>query len=501
MKVQDLVKFNRKFDEPFDELPISSTSIFSQYSISRGAKVNRVSADVLDLIHSVYMAETNNKIDLGIGLGKTANGTTIALLDWGNYVEICSYYQYELSAFIVEKDTMNIRKFDSSNSGMGTMVLLLALWDVLENDIEFQASYLKFKRVAGTIIDISSGIKNGNSDIIESLFILSDNIYRRLNEAAGNYEMVYDKTAISENFLNGLYRPSKIIFGNMDFLGGNEKKNNSNCISATDFVGKYLIDPERILTEEEKLVMAANKLEDFYVVSEDDIEICEDIVNTTNTSKPFRTFTLVGEPGSGKSHKVKAVANAIGLPNYIFTCNPSTEIFDLTGQIMPPNMDDMEKEAWNLAAKVEELGGLNFQNIAKIYGLPDMIDVVAAPDDVYEEITGNAKTQDGKIPTVNDALSAWTVHMTEKFNYAFRQMKVAIKTGSGFRFTKTDFMRAVENGYVIEVQEPNVILNEGVLVGLNSLLNEGVITLQDGRTVKRHKDNIIVFTTNYNLNG
>ncbi len=48
---------------------------------------------------------------------------------------------------------------------------------------------------------------------------------------------------------------------------------------------------------------------------------------------------------------------------------------------------------------------------------------------------------------------------------------------------------AFEYGYVCELQEPSCIANPGVLVGLNSLLdNCQVITLPTGERVQRHPD-------------
>ena len=60
----------------------------------------------------------------------------------------------------------------------------------------------------------------------------------------------------------------------------------------------------------------------------------------------------------------------------------------------------------------------------------------------------------------------------------------------------------MRNGYVIEVQEPTVISNPGVLVGLNSLLDTcGAITLPTGERVTRHPDTVVVITTNVSYEG
>lgn len=47
----------------------------------------------------------------------------------------------------------------------------------------------------------------------------------------------------------------------------------------------------------------------------------------------------------------------------------------------------------------------------------------------------------------------------------------------------------------------NVIASEGVIVGLNGLLQEGRIVLPTGEVVNRHPDSVIIFTTNVSYNG
>ena len=70
-----------------------------------------------------------------------------------------------------------------------------------------------------------------------------------------------------------------------------------------------------------------------------------------------------------------------------------------------------------------------------------------------------------------------------------------------FKFQKSEFLKAVENGWVCEVQEPTVIIQPGVLPGLNSILEGGSITLITGEVIQRHPDSIIIFTTNVDYEG
>jgi MoxR-like ATPase len=76
------------------------------------------------------------------------------------------------------------------------------------------------------------------------------------------------------------------------------------------------------------------------------------------------------------------------------------------------------------------------------------------------------------------------------------------KHGQRIRYVDTPLIEAIRYGYVCELQEPSCIANPGVLVGLNSLLdNCQTITLPTGERVKRHPDTVIVVTTNSDYAG
>ena len=75
-------------------------------------------------------------------------------------------------------------------------------------------------------------------------------------------------------------------------------------------------------------------------------------------------------------------------------------------------------------------------------------------------------------------------------------------SGQSFTYVETDFLKALKNGYVVEIQEPTTIVQPGVLVGLNSLLEQtGSITLPTGEIIERHPDAVVVITTNISYEG
>lgn len=70
-----------------------------------------------------------------------------------------------------------------------------------------------------------------------------------------------------------------------------------------------------------------------------------------------------------------------------------------------------------------------------------------------------------------------------------------------YRYYPSEIVRAYENGWLLEIQEPTVIRDAAVLMSLNSALEpDGSINLPT-RIVHRHPDFIAVITTNRGYNG
>lgn len=70
------------------------------------------------------------------------------------------------------------------------------------------------------------------------------------------------------------------------------------------------------------------------------------------------------------------------------------------------------------------------------------------------------------------------------------------------KFVESDFIRAIKNGWLVEIQEPLTIMKQGVLTALNGLMDDSNgITLSTGEFVQRHRDCVVIFTTNVSYVG
>ena len=375
----------------------------------------------------------------------------------------------------------NVGRFDSTSSApkvyslkaggnSGTALFFTLMPEALKDD-EFRENY-----------DILGACKNdGYTDIEKAekaAFILCDNLYRRIEGAdtlptagiklniptTGNLPQL---TAV--NLARNAYCPSSVLFGGFRILTGTAATAAAVTVNRDDFVKHYPLS-ERTLTAKEELMVP--RIEDWYIIPPEVITICTHAQMTTAGSQPMRNFMMRGPAGTGKTEGAKAIAAGLGLPYLYYTCSANTEIYDFLGQMLPETNE-----------KVQE---------SKEY--PTLTDIQMDPPSAYKKLTGIYDE------TITDA------EVYEKLLEVMAQDAKALMadntSGQRFRYVETPLITAIRNGYVIEIQEPTVIANPGVLVGLNALLDRcASVTLTTGEVIHRHPDTVVVVTTNNNYAG
>lgn len=177
-----------------------------------------------------------------------------------------------------------------------------------------------------------------------------------------------------------------------------------------------------------------------------------------------------------------------------------TYLWLFIGQIFPDSDSGSTGDAQldHEKAILTSMGGINYANVSKMMNLPDLDDMDYDPAGVYQALTG----VENAVATSQDCMSIVLDRVTEKVRALSRRDENSKSSGQTYTYTETDFIKALKNGYVIEIQEPSTIVQPGVLVGLNSLLEQtGTITLPTGEVIKRHPDAVVVVTTNIEYEG
>ncbi len=359
---------------------------------------------------------------------------------------------------------------EDANSGAA---LLFCLMPTLLSDDECNELYQKLKDHRA----------NGYPDMDEAATdaaIFCDNIYRRLRY--GDTLTTGIKVSIAQNGVipplkpmqvqNGTYAPTNVIHGTFQVLtAGKSAKHTAVTVSKEDFVGKYQLSESRILSPEEELTVP--HLEDWYLIPPEIKRICEHAKLTTNTVQPMRNFLLRGPAGTGKTEGAKAIAAGLHLPYRCITCSANSEIFDLLGQILP----DVDGK---------------LQSLKREY--PTFQDIMLDPATAYQKLTG----------TYEETVTEETVYQ-KLIDTIFEEMHehyAEHTSNQRFKYVDTPLVEAIRYGYLIELQEPTVIANPGVLVGLNSLLDRcNSVFLPNGEVINRHPDTTIVVTTNNDYAG
>lgn len=274
------------------------------------------------------------------------------------------------------------------------------------------------------------------------------------------------------NIQKGVYAPTEVLHGDFQVLRpGSGFKKAQAAISRDDFVGKFILTASRRLSPEEEVSVPT--LAEWYIIPPEIKRICEHAKLTTDTTQPMRNFLLRGPAGTGKTEGAKAIASALHLPYRCITCSANTEVFDLLGQILP----DVDGKRTRLQRQY-----------------PSFQEIQLDPSGAYQKLTGNydeeisaEDTYQKLIDTIFDEMHSYYKEHT---------------SGQNFRYVDTPLVEAIRYGYILEIQEPTVIANPGVLVGLNSLLDRcNSVYLPNGETIHRHPDTTIVITTNNDYAG
>ncbi|SMF89060.1 AAA domain (dynein-related subfamily) [Paenibacillus uliginis N3/975] len=233
---------------------------------------------------------------------------------------------------------------------------------------------------------------------------------------------------------------------------------------------QYVLSPARKLTDDERDLVWKKPLT--HKVSEEERRICNEIKrNWERGELKIANILLEGDAGSGKTQLAKAMSANFRLPYTKVTCFADMDKSDIIGAILPVISPDRMK---------------NMESADQ-----------AALKALYESDGFQSST----------AILMEALGITQEM--ASAKMKQLLKLAADnaqdeaveYRFYASEIVRAFQKGYLLEIQEPNVIRDAAVLMALNSALElDGSLNLPT-EIVHRHPDFIAVITANRNYAG
>lgn len=500
VSINNLFNYSRSLPVPFDTMTNKKVKVASMY----GAKTeSTLCGSVIKAVHA--MCRCMN------GTGEGAVGQIDTNKSVAEYKSSVGPDAYHLVVFdaasgsalasVYDKNTELIEQYVAHPSQRDGAAIFFALMPFLMSDAEFDETFQEYydQFIAG-YPDMAKAT--------ESMAILCDNAYRRIKDdtCPAHINITVDKSGnlmrVSQGQLDsGSFVPTSVTAGEFTIFaktGPAVIKKAGVVVEHTDFVGKYPLTPGRTLSALELSLIP--KLPEWYIIPPEVVDICRHAQKTTGRPMQMRNFLLRGPAGTGKTMGAKAIAAGLGLPYMKYTCSANTEIFDFTGMIFPET-DAVSTGSSELDREREilkSMGGISYANVAKLLRLPDLDDMDYDPAGVYQALTG----VENLAATVQDCMSVVLEKVTEKVQALSKRAENRQSSGQNYTYVETDFVKALKHGYLVEVQEPSTIIQPGVLVGLNSLLEqEGSITLPTGEIIRRHPDTVVIVTTNVSYEG
>ncbi len=496
--MNNIFNFSRALPEPFDTLTNKKVKVSSKYGDGTAATL---CATMIKAVHAVCRCmDGTGEGAVGVIDHRTVAEYKSAMGPDAYHLVVYDSNSGSLMASVYDKNTEVFENYTMNASGRDGAAVMMAAFPILMSDEEFSDAFEEYRdQMNGGFPDMTKAT--------EAMAMLCDNAYRRIKDpsCAAHVKVNVDKAGnlmrVSQAQLDsGAFTPTTVVAGEFTIFAKTGRvtvKKADSIVEHEDFIGKYQLRPRSLSSQERALIP---ELPAWYIIPQEVVDICKHAQATTGKSMQMRNFLLRGPAGTGKTMSAKAIAAGLGLPYMAYTCSAGTEIYDFIGQIFPDSDSgstgdaqlDHDKEV------LKSMGGINYANVSKLMNLPDLDDMDYDPAGVYQALTG----VENAAATSQDCMSIVLDRVTEKVRALSKREENAQSSGQTYTYIETDFIKALKNGYVIEIQEPSTIVQPGVLVGLNSLLEQtGAITLPTGEVIHRHPDAVVVVTTNITYEG
>ena len=496
--INNIFNFGRSLPSPFDTIANKKIKVSSKYG---DGTTSTLCGTVIKAVHAVcHCMDGSGEGAVGIIDHRTAAEYKSSVSADAYHLVVYDSNTGSLMASVYDSNMETFENYTLNSSGRDGAAVMMALFPMLMQDDEFKENFEAYQD------ELNAGYPHMDK-ATEYMALMCDNAYRRIKDdsCAAHIKVNVDKAGnlmrVSQTHLDsGSFTPTTVLAGEFKIFaqtGPAQIYSTTETIDHADFEGQYVLNKRTFSPQEAMLIP---KLPEWYIIPKEVVDICKHAKATTGKSMQMRNFLLRGPAGTGKPTGAKAIAAGLGLPYMKYTCSANTEIFDFVGMIFPDSADGSTGSA-QLDAEREtlmQMGGINYANVSKLMKLPDLDDMDYDPAGVYMALTG----VENAAATSQDCMSIVLDCVTEKVRELSRTVEDKSSSGQTYRYVETDFIKALKHGYVIEIQEPSTIVQPGVLVGLNSLLEQsGSITLPTGEVIQRHPDAVVVVTTNTSYEG
>ena len=260
----------------------------------------------------------------------------------------------------------------------------------------------------------------------------------------------------------GMLTPSKIILG--EFKGFKSANRTTKPVSVQEIGNKYHLFKTSDWSEEQ--VEKIPVIPEYHSISRIGLRATQDVFESFALAEHlrFKNLMFAGIQGAGKSVATMHMAALLNMPLYRMCCNADMDMSSFLEMILP---------------KIEE----------PMY-IPTDDEILFDPVGVYERVTGTEVAPENYGDITESVIRQAIKAEKERRDNAPQK----------FDRTLSPFVEAFANGGLLEIQEPTLISDPGLLAGLNSAFEEGFLQVGN-RTIKRHPNCIIVMTTNVDLAG
>ena len=448
--INNLINYSRSLPEPLDKLASKKVKVSSKYGSGTEATL---SATVVKAVHAVCDCMTGS----GEGAVGVIDHRMVAEYKSSSGPDAYHLVVYDsatgnIVASGYDKNTEMVESYRLHQTANDGAAVVMAMIPALMTDQEFEDNFSMYfdQRKAG-YPDLNKAV--------EYMAVLCDNAYRRIKDETcpANIKVKLEKSGnvlrVSQAQLDsGAYTPNTVMAGEFTIFAKTGKVTVSaatNEIPHTDFEGKYQLTPGRKLSIlEESLVP---KLDDWYIIPEQVVNICRHAQITTGKPMQMRNFLMRGPAGTGKTQGARAIAAGLHLPYMKYTCSASTEVFDFVGMVFPKTdtMTTGDAQLDKEREMIMAMGGINYANVAKVMNLPDLEDMDFDPCGVFQSLTGITNED----ATSRDCMAVVMDMVAEKIKALSKPAEGEQSSGQTYTYVETDFIKALKNGYVIEVQE------------------------------------------------